>query len=439
MPEPVAPERVPPTPVATDTPSRKGGLLRLGGLAAGLIASLTACLPSLEIPIPAPTGAFGVGVTQQTLAAPAPADATRVLTLDIWYPASDTAGYPRAPYTENALNDALSRQFRMPRFMFSEVPSFSHREAPAVPGPHPVVIFNHGYAAFSAQNVSTFQELASHGYVVVSLAHPGDSLLSRDANGKAIPFDTENEIHRELAALQKDLTAYAKRLAPKLENQRQAQTPEAYALASAELGRDPQFMALRPQIRRWVDDTRTVIAALQGDRPGILREADGGNLTVMGHSLGGLVAMRLACEPVAGLRGIINLDAPWLQEEVEALARPRVPSLNLLSTQYVLAKQDLASRGTLHGLYRESEAGAHVLEIKGAAHYNFTDLNFATALKMTPMLGPVDNRRMAQLQNDAIREFLRRTARGEGSLYAPLLPAQAELEQIVFPGRPQGA
>jgi len=426
-------------PKAPLTPPRLGGLFRLAGLAAGLITTLTACLPSLEIPIPAPTGAFPVGVTQQTLAAPTPSDTARVLTLDIWYPARDTDGYPRAPYTENALNDALSRQFRMPRFMFSEVPSHAHREAPAVPGPHAVVIFNHGYAAFSAQNVSTFQELASHGYLVVSLAHPGDSLLSRDAEGKAIPFDAESDTHRELDALQKDLTAYAKRLAPKLEGQRQAQTPQDYARASAELGQDLQFVALRPQIARWVEDTRTVVAALRGDRPGILREADGGNLTVMGHSLGGLVAMRLACEPVDGLRGIINLDAPWLQDDPEASVRPRVPSLNLLSTHYVLAKQDLASRGTLHGLYRESAAGAHVLEVKGSAHYNFTDLNFVPALKMTPMLGPVDNRRMAQLQNEAIREFLRRTARGEGALYAPLLPAQAELEQHVFPGRPEGA
>lgn len=410
-----------------------------GGLAVSLIATLTACLPSLEIPIPKPTGAFAVGVTQQTLAAPAPDDDARVLTLDIWYPARETEGYSRAPYTDNALNDALSRQFRMPRFMFSEVPSFSHREAPVAPGPHPVVIFNHGYAAFSAQNVSTFQELASHGHVVVSLAHPGDSLLARTADGKPVPFDSEHATHRALQALQKDLTAYAKGLAPKLERQRQAQSPVDYALASAALGADPQFVALRPLIARWLEDTRIAIAALQGDRPdGILRETDPRKLTLMGHSLGGIVAMRLASQPVAGLRGVINLDAPWLQDDPEAIARPLVPSLNLLSTHYVMAKQDLASRGTLHGLYRESAAGAHVLEVKGAGHYNFTDLNFVPALKVSPMLGPVDNMLMARMQNDAIREFLRRTIGGGGELFAPLLPERPELEQVVFPARAQG-
>ncbi|MNT80105.1 hypothetical protein D3C72_2195240 [compost metagenome] len=99
-----------------------------------------------------------------------------------------------------------------------------------------------------------------------------------------------------------------------------------------------------------------------------------------------------------------------------------------------MAKQDLSTRGTLDGLYRTSAAAAHVLTFRGAAHYNFTDLNFVPALKLTFMLGPVDNRLMAELQNAAIREFLRRTARGEGPIAAPLLPAHEALEQVVHPG-----
>ena len=114
-----------------------------------LKASLASRLPSLEIPIPGPTGPFPVGLTQQTLAMEAADLAPRVLTLDIWYPASGTEGHARAPYTEKALNEALSKQFRMPRFMFPETPSYAYHEAPPAPGPHAVVIFNHGYAAFS--------------------------------------------------------------------------------------------------------------------------------------------------------------------------------------------------------------------------------------------------------------------------------------------------
>lgn len=416
-------------------PRRKGRLLLAGGLAS-LMTALSACLPTLEIPFPEPTGPYSVGITQQTLSV----QAEKVLTLDIWYPAASTAGHPRAPYTEKALNEALSKQFGMPSFLFSETPSYAHQEAPPAPGPHAVVIFNHGYASFSKQNAATFQELASHGYVVISLAHAGESLMAYDAAGKAVLFDAQSETNVALKHLQKDLASYAQRLAPKLSRQRQAQTRDAYARASMELAEDPQFVALQPQIRRWLADTHAVIAALRGSaRAGVLREADPGNFTVMGHSLGGLVAMRLASEPVEGLRGIINLDGPWVPGEAGAIAPPRVPSLNLLSTHYVVAKQDLSSVGTLHGLYREGSAIAHILAVKGTAHYNFTDLNFVPALKFTGMVGPVDPRRMAEIQNQAIREFLQRTTRGGGApLEAPLVLEHPDLDAIVLLGTKAG-
>ena len=182
-----------------------------------------------------------------------------------------------------------------------------------------------------------------------------------------------------------------------------------------------------------------MIAALRGaQRSGVLREADPGKLTVMGHSLGGVVAMHLAIEPLEGLRGIVNLDGPWLQEDPEAIAHPYVPSLNLLSTHYQVAKQDLSTCGTLDGLYRESAAGAHLIDMKGAAHYNFTDLNFTPALKATFMLGPIDNRLMGELQNQAIREFLRRTTRDGGVFESPLVPAHAAIEHGIFPGKREG-
>ncbi len=423
------------TPARDPATPRRKGILLAGGLTS-LMTALSACLPTLEIPIPEPTGPYPVGITQRTL----PAIPPRVLTLDIWYPAASTAGHPRAPTTEKALNEALSKHFGMPSFLFSETPSFAHQDAPPAPGPHAVVIFNHGYASFSKQNAATFQELASHGNIVISLAHPGESLMAKDADGKAVLFDPKTETNVAIQRLQKDLDSYAKRLAPKLSQLRQAPTREAYALASMELAQDPQFVALQPQIRRWVEDTRTVIAALQTPaRAGVLKEVDPRNLTVMGHSLGGLVAMRLASVPVEGLRGIINLDGPWVPGDSEAIAPPRVPSLNLLSTHYKLAKQDLSSGGTLHGLYREGTAVAHILEMKGSAHYNFTDLNFVPALKFTGMVGPVDPRRMAETQNQAIREFLARTTRGGGApLEAPLVPEHPDLDQVVLPDAKAG-
>lgn len=419
-------------PTSLQPASRSGTRMLFASLAAGLMMTLTACLPTLELPIPEPTGSFPVGLKQQFL----PESPGRGITLDIWYPASETSHHPRAPYTEDALNDILSKVYGMPRFLYKEVPSFAHLDAPPVPGRHPVVIFNHGFASFTKQNFSTFQELASHGYVVISLAHPGESLTARDAQGKLIPFDTEGEGYREVQKIQKAMGAYAAKLAPVLEKQRQAQTPEAFAQASVELGQDPQYAVLKPQLQRWVQDTRHVIAALQApQREGIFDLTDPSNLTVMGHSLGGAVAMHLATHPPKGLRGIVNLDGPWFQDEPTQPTPIAVPALSLVSTHSPIDKQDLSLRGALLGLYRGGKAGAHVIEVKGAAHYNFTDLNFVPALKFTPMLGPVDSLLVTATQTGAIMEFLRRTTREGGVPFeAPLLPARAELTQHVFPG-----
>lgn len=418
-------------PTSTTSASRPRLRTLFCGLAATLTTLLTACLPTLELPIPEPSGTFKVGLTQQFL----PDSSERGVTLDIWYPASQTQDHPRAPYTEDALNDILSKVYGMPRFLCKEVPSYAHLDAPPVPGRHPVVLFNHGFASFSKQNFSTFQELASHGYVVISMAHPGESLIARDAHGKLIPFDTEREAYREVQKIQKAMDAYAARLAPVLAKQRQAQTPEAFAQASVELGQDPQYASMKPQLRRWVRDTRLVIEALQAPRRhGILEMTDADNFTVMGHSLGGAVAMHLATQPPNGLRGIVNLDGVWFQDDTTDLTPIGVPALNLVSTHSPMDKYDVTLKGTLLGLYRGGKAVAHVIEVKGAAHHNFTDLNFVPALKFTPMLGPVDAHRMTGTQTGAIMEFLRRTTReGGASLAAPLLPARAELTHHVFP------
>ncbi len=407
-------------------------ILRASG-AAGLMAALTACLPTFEIAIPEPTGSFPVGITQEILLDRV--SPLRAITLDIWYPAGSTTGYSKAPYVEKALGDIQSKIYGIPSFLNSEVPSFSHQGAPPAPGRHPVVIFNHGYASFSKQNFSNFQELASHGYVVISLAHPGESLAAKDATGSLVPLDMQSETYLTVQRIQKDMGAYVKQLAPILERQRQASTPEAYTLASGDLARDPQYAALQPQLRRWLRDTREVIGAIQGShREGAFEWTAPGNITVMGHSLGGAVAMHLATEPPEGVRGIINLDGPWFHDDSEPIAPIRVPSLNLLSTHNMVENQDLAMRGTLHSLYRGGSAGAHIIEVKGASHLNFTDLNFLPVLKFASMLGPVDSELMITTQNQAIMEFLKRTTQGGAVFETPLIPESPALTQHVISG-----
>lgn len=54
---------------------------------------------------------------------------------------------------------------------------------------YPVVFFSHGAFGYYQSNTSTYMELASNGYVVVSVEHPYHSLFTKDTDGKTIIVD----------------------------------------------------------------------------------------------------------------------------------------------------------------------------------------------------------------------------------------------------------
>jgi pimeloyl-ACP methyl ester carboxylesterase len=406
--------------------------ITLGIIGAGIVYVFSGAI----IPIPKPSGPNLIGFTTTTITDSSRTmnnqNTPRVITLDVWYPASSIDGLKAVPYTEAALNKMLEKYQGIPASVNGETPSFAFQDAPFVPGLHPTVIFNHGYGSFSKQNASNFQELASHGFFVISIAHPGDSLIARDRAGNVLEFDANESVYQKLSIAQKE-TGYAQTLATKLEAQRNAKTPLEHAKASHELAQTLPYSELQPIKQRWLEDTLFVIRTLsQTNKPKILEAANATQITVMGHSFGGIVALEIAKNPPAGVQRVINLDGSWLEYKSDENALIRVPLLAMLSTQNVIQNQDLGLHGTFDQLLKRTSSGTHVIEIAGTAHFNFTDLNFIPILKrFAPLLGDVDNKRMAGLQNQAILEFLKR----DPSSPKNLLPDSSEIKQTFYPAR----
>jgi Platelet-activating factor acetylhydrolase, isoform II len=392
------------------------------------------------IPIPKPSGPNLIGFSTTTITDQSRTmnnlKTPRVITLDLWYPASSIDGLKAAPYSENALNKMLEKYQGIPASVNGETPSFSFQDAPVIPGSHPTVIFNHGYSSFSKQNASNFQELASHGYFVISIAYPGDSLIARDAAGNVLEFDATDSVYQKLSVAQKE-AGYAQALATKLEAQRNAKTSLEHAKASHELAQTLPYSEFEPIKQRWLEDTLFVIHTLsQADsqvaKPKILEAANASKITVTGHSFGGIVALEVAKNPPAGVQRVIDLDGSWLEYKSGENAQIRVPMLAMLSTKNVIQNQDLGLYGSFDQLLKHTSSGTHIIEIAGTAHFNFTDLNFIPILKrFAPLLGDVDNKRMASLQNQAILEFLKR----DSSSPKNLLPDSSDVKQTFFPAR----
>lgn len=417
----------------TQPSRRRTVLIGFAAVAAFLAAALALVLSNAMIEIPKPGGPHAVGFRSTTLAIPSRSMTVqgrpqpRVVTLDTWYPATTTAGFIAEPYQEKALAQLLAKYQNIPD-MGDSKNSHAFVDAPILPGRHPVVVFNHGYSSFTKQNFSNMQELASHGYLVISIGHPGDSLISKDAQGNPIPFNAETSQYADYKKAQENPKAMAAALSEILAQQRSASTLAAHQLSSRALARVQPFAGLQPMLTEWVLDTRAVIDSL-----GAMPEADPARVTLMGHSFGGLTALAIAKDPPPGVNGVINLDGPWVLYADDA--RPlRVPMFALLSTDNRLEGKDIGMHGTFDAVLAAGDQPAHVIEIAGAAHNNFTDLNYVQLLKyITPILGSVDARELARWQNDATLTFLQRL--DKGGLSQPLLAPDARVNQRAFGAR----
>ncbi len=67
---------------------------------------------------------------------------------------------------------------------------------------YPLVIYSHGGISLDTSNTSLLVELASHGYIVLSISHSYHSLLTIDSNGRAIGIDSTymRELNQENAS-----------------------------------------------------------------------------------------------------------------------------------------------------------------------------------------------------------------------------------------------
>ena len=90
---------------------------------------------------------------------------------------------PRELYLDDELRAALSDADRRAEVPAPQNPSHSAPNAPAAPGRYPVLVFNHGFGSFQKQSTSLLEELASHGYVVLSVGHAAESLVVQRSDG----------------------------------------------------------------------------------------------------------------------------------------------------------------------------------------------------------------------------------------------------------------
>src|SRR5690349_2368632 len=137
---------------------------------------------AVETTLPRPTGSRGVGVTDIELVTPPRADGEDRLLVRAWYPAASGSHRPPRPYATDA-ERAMLRSWierRNPTWraatsvdLLAAMSTHSVPEAPVVGRDHPVIVFSHGADMYPGQSTALMEDLASHGFVVLSLLQRG--------------------------------------------------------------------------------------------------------------------------------------------------------------------------------------------------------------------------------------------------------------------------
>ncbi len=126
------------------------------------------------------------------------------LALQAWYPANPGTQNKMAPYLRKpeVTGPAFSKLYlqSLPKKLgtFSQASmdkivswkTHSFLEAPLAGGEerYPVVIFSHGFAGSSAQNTAQMEDLASHGYVVFSISHTHEAVVTLFPDGRTVLY-----------------------------------------------------------------------------------------------------------------------------------------------------------------------------------------------------------------------------------------------------------
>ena len=361
-------------------PSRRI-LLSIGFLFWLLIFTLVAALPIL-LPVfrlPDPTGQYPVGTaklylvddTRPEIFTPDPDD-HREFMVQVWYPAQVEPGAKTVPLMEH-----MPIQFSH----LSLVQTHAYQDAPVsnAQSLYPVLIFSHGHVGFIEQNLTQMEELASHGYIVCSIAHTYHAIATVFPDGHVVLADP--------------------------------------VLASDFLkGKSPTQDIYTEHLRIWTDDTRLLINELEsiqaGERESLfVGRLDMARLGIFGQSFGGVTAVQV-CMVDNRCRAGISLDSGLPSDYAgQAMDSPlRQPFM------FMLNEGAAYDRSRILGALENTAYG---VTVRGTTHFNYTDLDlYSPVLKYTNAFGPIDGYRMVKIINNYTLAFFDEYLKGERS---PLL------------------
>lgn len=347
--------------------------------------------------LPQPSGPRPVGVADLHIRDQSRPDplrgGKREFMIRAWYPA-DSGPSRIAPYvTQTFANDQLFGPQK--NLVLHHLPSVrtSGRLGLKPAGTAiPVLIFLPGYASYNAQSTTLAQDLASNGYVVLSIGSPGDAAGVEFPGGRVAEF-------RRYAFLDQLGRATSKLLSQILDDP----SPERMA-------------ALARELRRIVPAAKDALHLISGDAESVMDRIDRGGLGlldghldpsrigIVGMSFGGAVAGQV-CSQDPRCRAGINLDGYQFSDlQGREIGRPFLMVANGAYKRSYL--NDTFGRAPV----RPADAAPLLnIQVSGSRHLDFTDLTLLSPVAKrylkNEVVGPISGPRMIGLTSALVQGF----------------------------------
>ena len=416
--------------------------MRRIGICTG-IAIATACLIPLvnvsaelapaPFELPAPTGTSAIGTTtwrltdsarRETLAGGGEPRNVEVLA---WYPASSPGRGKTAPYLREGLAEVrtFAKMFRAAEGVWDGLESVrTHAELDAAPAAtprsFPVLVFSHGYTGIPSAYTSLLEDLASHGYVVLSIVHPYEATAATLADGRVVSL--LDQTGAPVAGVRDVFAEWGPE-------------DETTAAVTKSENADEKLRLLRgylagltnthAALTRWVDDTKLVldrIATLPPQSTGgrLAGRLDMTRLGVLGHSMGGVTAAQF-CVDDRRCRAGLNLDG--IPQYGTMIDKPTGrPFLMVYSARP-------GRLGASDEIYRRGARPYYRVEVRDTRHLDFSDMAFwGGPLRERPgPLGSIAPARVDEITRAIVREFFDQELLGRRS---PLLSGRSRFPEV---------
>lgn len=367
------------------------------------------------VDLPEPDGPYDVGRTsfrlidnqREEIFTEDPND-SRNLLITVWYPANANENNPVNYWDEQGITGrAYSINSGMGSFWYSHlslVETNSIQEAPVASTEQefPVIIYSHSFYGLNTENTMLMEELASQGYVVFSIAHTYENIVSVYPDGEAVYGYLDHFFEQFDANSDQEQQLYNQY------NETEDASDKRDILK--------QILVVDEESNRMIK-TRTEdalfvldeILRLNNDEGKFKSKLDLNNVGIFGWSFGGATAKE-ACLADPRFKAGINIDG-WPYGELFHTAE-------LISQPFMMIRSetDDEMENMIGDLVLEKTKSGLVVNIEGAWHLNFWDFPlFFKIYKELGYWGTIEPLRLLEINKTYIHGFFEHHLKGKNA------------------------